>query len=231
VFKTIINTMPNETAIERRNRALVAFTLLSGARDGAIISMRLKHVDFALKEVKQHPDEVDTKNSKMIATWFFPVGEDIIAEVESYVAYLRDELGFGDDDPIFPKTKMGQDENDRFLANGLTKERWANAQPVRDIFKAAFVAQGFKYRSPHRIRNTMMDFAYEIGLSGKALKAWSQNLGHEKLETSVNCYGNLSHEEQRRTILSINPSGKKAALDDNVADRLSRIEAMLEAKL
>ena len=34
-----IASMPKTNAIERRNRALLAFTLLSGARDGAIISM------------------------------------------------------------------------------------------------------------------------------------------------------------------------------------------------
>ena len=42
----VINTMPADTDIERRNRALVAFTLLTGARDSAIASMKLKHVDL-----------------------------------------------------------------------------------------------------------------------------------------------------------------------------------------
>lgn len=229
-FKQIIAAMPRETAIERRNRALVAFTLLSGARDGAIISMRLKHVDFARREVMQYPDEVDTKNSKLIATWFFPVGEGITDEVKDYVTYLRDELGFTSDDPLFPKTLNGHDENDRFTPIGLTKARWATAQPVRDIFKRAFMAQGFTYRSPHRIRNTMMAFAYDLGLNGKELKAWSQNLGHEKLETSVNCYGNLGHDEQRRTMLAIDPDAINAASENSVDDRLSRIEAILLAQ-
>jgi site-specific recombinase XerD len=34
--KHVIQMMPSETEIERRNRALVAFTLLTGARDSAI---------------------------------------------------------------------------------------------------------------------------------------------------------------------------------------------------
>ncbi|MBL0038982.1 MAG: hypothetical protein IPP36_10880 [Nitrosomonadales bacterium] len=41
--KHVINAMPNYSDIERRNRALVAFTLLTGARDSAIASMKLKH--------------------------------------------------------------------------------------------------------------------------------------------------------------------------------------------
>jgi len=36
-----------ENGIECRNRALIAFTLLTGARDSAIASMKLKHVDLS----------------------------------------------------------------------------------------------------------------------------------------------------------------------------------------
>ncbi|MDP2107118.1 MAG: hypothetical protein Q8J76_14070, partial [Desulfobulbaceae bacterium] len=45
-IKHVLKTMPADTEIERRNRALVAFTLLTGARDSAIASMKLKHVDL-----------------------------------------------------------------------------------------------------------------------------------------------------------------------------------------
>ena len=202
-FKQIIASMPYKTPTERRNRALIAFTALSGARDGAIISMAVKHIDFAKREIMQHPDEVDTKNSKLIVTWFFTVGEEIETVVRDYVTYLRAELGFTDDDPLFPKTRMGQDENDRFVWEGLTKAHWANTGPVRKIFKDSFIAAGFNYRSPHRIRNTLMAQAFDMGLSGRELKAWSQNLGHEHLLTSLNSYAKLSHEEQRRAILGI----------------------------
>jgi len=40
--KHVISTMPAATEIERRNRALIAFTLLTGARDSAIASMKRK---------------------------------------------------------------------------------------------------------------------------------------------------------------------------------------------
>ena len=43
----VVRMMPCESDIELRNRALVAFTLLTGARDGAIASLKLKHVDRA----------------------------------------------------------------------------------------------------------------------------------------------------------------------------------------
>ncbi len=116
-----MQAMPKTNAIERRNRALIAVALLSGARDGAIISMNVGHVDLAGKEFHQHPDEVDTKASKMIYTWFYPVSGEITHEVADYIAYLKSVLGFTDNDPLFPATNQGQDENDRFTADGLTK--------------------------------------------------------------------------------------------------------------
>ena len=69
--------MPSESDIELRNRALVAFTLLTGARDGAIASLKLKHVDLEEGRLLQDAREVRTKFSKTITTWFFPVGDEI----------------------------------------------------------------------------------------------------------------------------------------------------------
>ena len=69
--------MPVGNEIERRNRALVAFTLLTGARDSAIASLKLKHVDLITGCVNQDAREVKTKFSKTCSTFFFPVGEEV----------------------------------------------------------------------------------------------------------------------------------------------------------
>src|SRR5260221_11790333 len=41
----VLRSMPVATVLGRRNRALVAFTLLSGARDNAIAPLKLRHAD------------------------------------------------------------------------------------------------------------------------------------------------------------------------------------------
>lgn len=223
-----ILAMPKTSAIERRNRALIAFTLLSGARDGAIISMRVGHVDLAGREVLQHPDEVDTKASKQIHTWFFPVGKVVEDEVADYIGYLKSELGFTGADPLFPATQMGQDENDQFICAGLSKSCWASAQPMRGIFKAAFAANGLPHYNPHSFRNTLMALAYDLKLPPEALKAWSQNLGHEKLDTSMNAYGKVSLDRQRASMLGLHD--REMAADENAppsrAD-FKRLESMI----
>src|SRR5277367_1399117 len=98
--------MPAETEIERRDRALIAFAILSGARDRAIISFRLKHIDIERRMIEQDPREVHTKRAKTFTTWFFPVGDDIRQVVVDWVTYLRQEKGFGPDEPLFPRTRV-----------------------------------------------------------------------------------------------------------------------------
>ncbi len=227
ITKTL-QAMPQGSDIEKRNRALFAFTLLSGARDGAICSLRVGHVDLAAKRIFQHPDEVDTKNSKLIETWFFPVGEVFADEVTAYIDHLKNNLGFSDQDPLFPATAMGHDENDRFIAAGLSKNHWANAGPIRDIFRAAFEAVDAQYYNPHSFRKTLMALAYERQLSGEALKAWSQNLGHEKLDTSINSYGTLSTDRQRAAILKLHKQPSPVDEDNRPATMVD-IKRLMES--
>jgi len=87
--KHVITMMPAESPIERRDRTLIAFTLLTGARDSAIASMKLKHVNLAAGCVEQDAREVQTKFSKTFTTYFFPVGDEICRIVAEWVAFLR----------------------------------------------------------------------------------------------------------------------------------------------
>ena len=75
----VIAAMPWASVVEQRDRALVlvAFTLLTGARDSAIASMKLKHIDLVEGKVFQDAREVNTKYSKSFTTYFFPVGEEV----------------------------------------------------------------------------------------------------------------------------------------------------------
>ena len=69
-IRKVIMTMPANTDIERRNRALVAFTILTGSRVGALITLKLKHIDSSNEHVTQDPKEVHTKFGKLIETFF-----------------------------------------------------------------------------------------------------------------------------------------------------------------
>jgi len=155
-IRKVIYEIPFESVIEQRNRALVAFTLLTGARDSAIASMKLKHVDMESGCVFQDAREVKTKASKTFTTYFFPVGDDICQIVLDWVRYLKTELFFGNDDPLFPKTALIRGERHVFEPSGVLREHWSNATPIRKIFRDAFEAVGLEYFNPHSFRKTLV---------------------------------------------------------------------------
>lgn len=187
----VINTMPAGTDIERRDRALIAFALLTGARDNALSSFSLKHVDLERRTVFQDARSVRTKNRKSFTTWFFPVGEDIEMIVADWIVHLRDALLFGPDDPLFPATRIETNADGLFAPAGVSRKHWKNADAVRRIFRQAFEAAGLPYHNPHSLRTTLTLLGETECPSIEAMKAWSQNLGHEKMLTTLTSYGTV----------------------------------------
>ena len=110
----VLHQMPDTSDIERRNRALIAFVLLTGARDSAVASFKLRHVNLDEGKVFQDARDVKTKFSKTFTTWFFPVGEEPLAIVRDWIFYLTKQKLFGPSDPLFPKTQIGHGPDLRF---------------------------------------------------------------------------------------------------------------------
>jgi integrase len=200
LVRRVVGAMPAATVSERRDRALVSLIMLTGARDGAVASLKLKHLDIARRTLFQDARDVKTKRAKTITTVFFPVGPDFEQIVSAWVAELTTEHLFGPDDPLFPTTRLTLDANGLFAANGIERRPWTSAGPIRDVFRHAFERAGFPYYNPHSLRRTLMRVAYNRDLTHKQLKAWSQNLGHESVLTSVVSYGTLSLDEQTALI-------------------------------
>ncbi len=191
-----LSVMPVNSAIQKRDRALLAFTLLSGARDSAIASLKLKHIDFNSDTVYQDAREVKTKFSKTFTTNFFPVDDVVRNIVFEWVQYLKIELLFGNDDPLFPKTKMSHGSDNNFRASGLTREHWSGAATIRKVFKEAFLLAGLPSFNPHSFRNTLAVFGEVHCQSPEEFKAWSQNLGHEGVLTTFYSYGEVQEGRQ-----------------------------------
>jgi len=75
------------------------------------------------------------------------------------------------------------------LRRGLARDHWSSASPIRTIFREAFVKAGLPYFNPHSFRNTLARRGQELCQSPEEYKAWSQNLGHEKVLTTFMNYG------------------------------------------
>jgi integrase len=199
-IRHVIQIMPTATDIERRDRALIAFTILTGARDGAIASLKLRHIDVTDGSIDQDAREVQTKFSKSFVTTFFPVGEGVRAVVVDWVNFLRTDKLWGLDDPLFPATKVAVSDNLRFEAAGLDRKHWSSAGPIRAVFKEAFAAAGLPYFNPHSFRKTLALLGGELCETPEQYKAWSQNLGHEHVLTTFTSYGDVSSHRQAEII-------------------------------
>lgn len=195
--------MPAGTELERRNRALVALALLTGARDSAIASMKLKHVDLAAGSVFQDAREVKTKFSKTFTIYFFPVGGGVREILEEWIRYLREEALRGNDDPLFPSTQMALGPSRQFVAAGIEKKHWSNAGPIRAIFRDAFTRAGLPYFNPHALRNTLVRLAETCCKTPEDFKAWSQNLGLEQVLTTFTSYGEVPARRQAEILQAL----------------------------
>lgn len=212
-IRHVVLSMPSKTDIEKRNRALIAFTILTGARDGAIASFKICHLDVEQGQVDQDARVVKTKFSKSFLTTFFPVGFEIQAIVIDWVKYLVTEKLWCLSDPLFPATKIAVGSHRRFEAVGIERVHWSNAGPIRTIFKAAFSNVGLPYFNPHSFRKTLALLGGQRCRTPEEYKAWSQNLGHDNVLTTFSSYGGINNHRQAEIIKSFATPHSKEMLE------------------
>ncbi len=224
-IKYVIAKMPNKTDIEQRNRALIAFTILTGARDSAIASAKLSHINLQENSFFQDAREVNTKFSKTFTTFFFHVGDDIKQIVVDWIEYLKTQKLYGNHAPLFPMSEIGLNAKQQFSTIGLKPEHWSGASPIREIFKQAFKQAGVEYFNPHSFRNTLVQLGQTRCKTPEAFKAWSQNLGHESVLTTLYSYGEVGRQRQAEIINTLSTT------IDNAKDSESELSKILAKAL
>ncbi|WP_082688847.1 tyrosine-type recombinase/integrase [Ruegeria marisrubri] len=195
-IRYVLANMPSTTDVQRRDRAVIAFLALTGIRVGALITLKMRHVNLHDDCVYQDSREVATKFHKTSTTTFFPVGKDIGKAFEDYVTHMRNTRLFGPDDPLFPKVKMITGERLAFEAAELSRNHWKATQPVGKIVRENFIRLGFPNFGPHSFRKTLARYGTTICSTPEEMKAWSQNLSHEDVMTTFNSYGSVTSERQ-----------------------------------
>jgi integrase/recombinase XerD len=228
-IRQMIGASPAETEVQKRDRAIIAFTIVSGARDGAIVSFRLKHIDVEREMIHQDAREVRTKNAKTFTSIFFPVGDDFREIVVEWIRYLREQKGFGPDEPLFPKTRISQGDDLQFLATSLDREPWSNANGIRKVFRDACGRAGLPYFNPHSLRNTLVQVAYDRKLDPESLKAWSQNLGHESCLTTLSSYGAIPFPRQADVIKRIGTRDPSSDFGEDAEALLRLVDRMFKS--
>lgn len=220
-IKMVIEKMPTTNEIERRNKAIICFLILTGVRVGALLSLKLKHVDLEKNFVNQDPNEVETKFKKQIITYFINVDEEIRNRLFDWVKFLREEKLFSPNDPLFPAIENRYDGNGGFTKENLSTNHLHSTNTIDEIVKSAFENAGLKYHSPHTFRNTLTALASRFCSTPEEFKAYSQNLGHEEVLTTFISYGHVSHHRQGEII-------KNMSFKEGVSKKSDETSALLK---
>ncbi len=208
-IKQVVSSIKIVTEIDRRDRALISFLLLSGMRDSAIATLPLGCFDIDTLQILQDPRQgVATKFNKLIVSTLFRFDDDLVAEVIDWAKYLQSQKGFSPDDPLFPKSKTVQaDDGFTFVSTEVEPVFWETTNGIRAILKKRSEEAGLEYYHPHSFRHAAVRLAFKHCRSGEELKAISQNLGHEFVRTTIEQYGRLEPDRVGEVISNLNFKG------------------------
>ena len=179
-----------KTPEDKRDRALIVFMLISGARIGAIITSKIDSLDIKRMVYKQDPlEDVATKRSKYIVTKLLMFKKEYFEIIKNWVSYLKSEYNFSDEDPLFPNIKN--------YAGGITvdKKFTLTENSVNKMLEKRCKQAGIPKYHPHTFRHFSTYCCNERAFNGIQLKALSQNMGHENISTTLEKYANMPAEQ------------------------------------
>lgn len=225
--KKVIASIEIHSEIDKRDRALLSFTLLSGMRDSAIVSLSIGCFDEQTLKVNQDPKlGVKTKFSKHIRSVLFQFDEELLEYFLEWYRYLKTEKVFGNSDPVFPKNLVQNAENAKsFVSNYVEPKFWQSVSSMREIFRQRFEYAGIEYFPPHTFRHLAVITAVSKCKNGHEIKAVSQNFGHEDVGTTMTTYGTLTNTQMNGIITNMNFSETN---NDNQADLLAKFQDFLK---
>ena len=133
---------------------------------------------------------------------FFLVERAYFDCFDKWVNYLRMEKLFSNEDALYPKPKRclmeGGSKFDRMWRNYY----W-NASAIRVIIREAFTSVQLPAYTPHLFRKTLAMYGNTVCNTMEEVKAWSMNLGHEHIATTVSAYMPVSQQRQCELIKSL----------------------------
>jgi integrase len=212
------------TEIDKRDRAMISFALLSGMRDQAIVSLPLGCFDENNLTIDQNPKlGVQTKFSKHIPTILFVFDKKLLGYVIEWVKLLKSK-GYGSQDPLFPRAKIDKGKEDLSFETASEVEPvfWQGTGRIRQIFTKRSQEAELPYYPPHTFRHLAVDLALRSCKTGEEIKAISQNFGHEHTATTLCSYANFAPPRLSEIIKNMDFSGKPRKTLEEQFDELRK---------
>ena len=228
--KKLISTIPPDTEVNKRDRALIAFTCLTGARESALVSLPIMAVNIEKMFVEQNPlDGVKTKFTKHITSKIFNFDEDLVKCVKEWYQVLQTK-GFKPTDPFFPQSKPLKIEgNLSFMPSvEVIPSFWNNGGIILKIFSSRAKKANMEYYSPHRYRDLAIRLALGKARNGGEIKAISQNFGHEYVATTLASYANY---RQDQLIQKLSEIDNRKEIKGEDSETLRKIKQLISGEM
>lgn len=227
--KQIIESIEVKTEVDRRDKALITFALVTGIRAEALMTLSLGCINIDKMLVTQFArNGVKTKFRKDIVSKIFNFDENLLKYFVDWFNYLKEEKLFGNEDPLFPKSKQIQEGNNlSFVYNSVEKEFWQAHSSIRNIFIQRATDAGIKAFSPHKYRHLAIKLAFDKCKNASEIKAISQSFGHEDVSTTIQVYGNYRPDELSEILDNINNNDNQVSKEDLAL--LSQIKKMVKS--
>ena len=180
------------------------------------MTLTIGSVDINKMMVRQFVREgVKTKFRKDILSRIFNFDDNLVKYFKDWYYYLIKEKLFGNEDPLFPKSKQIQ-TNDSFNFNydSVSNEFWQSNSAIRTIFVQRAKNANIKPFSPHKYRHLSIKSAFDKCQNAKEIKAVSRHFGHEDISTTIQVYGNYNPDELTEILESIDSNNNEISTED-----------------
>lgn len=198
----LIDSIPNKLEIDRRDKALISLSLLTGLRPDSIRSLCIKNIDIKnMIVILDTLNEVDAKFGKYNEIMILPFDLWIYGNISDWISELINKKEFMDNDPVFPKTEMNNSNNHfGFKPENVTKEFWKNTGQINKIFRERAIEAGVTPHTPYGYRRLNAQHARRYATNMEEYSAISQNLGHSETEITEIHYGNMGPEKRKEIL-------------------------------
>lgn len=213
-FEKLID-FPENNVIDRRDKALLCFLLLSAGRIDAIRtapigSFNTKNYDFI-----QDPQlGMNTKFSKYIDSTLFRFKQEYIDIIVNWVNLLVKDYKFDKSAPLFPIISVDYKDTSKYI---VTKEFYKTQGSISSILRKRFKNIGQEGYSAHKFRHLALNTVWGLIRNGTQFKAVSQNIGHESMTTALKHYANMPPHEYKEIIRELVPNDCEERLIKDVS--------------
>ncbi len=201
-----------------RNKAVMCFAFLSGARADAIASAPISSINLDKREFSQLTElGVRTKNSKSAITYLLNIPE-LLSAVREWDDIVRKSL---------PSTGLWFSPLESKWGAYTFSQKSAGihrASALVDQFRTFYEKVGMadQYKSPHKYRHGFAVFALSNCRSMADYQAVSRNLMHSSLTVTDKIYAVIEREDRKKRIDNISQI-YMPTFDDELVNHLSKI--------